>query len=259
MLTLLSPTPLSPLASPAPRNSTTPTTQRTDLLQPSPLPSRALASQHPTDSNLLRRPSLSLSTASCPRTLGRGNTGLRLNTSSTTPTDTNTYQNTYDGLPCGSSAPSTPKHRGMTETVLPYSRSLHLRSALKNGPIPSFHAFVVPRKKTVSFSNTPEEIHTAVYSLRHSDILTQSPSPRLPLASPRKHALSPSSPDDRAYTLASCRQVDGDHEGPEAKTPVAGRGKRVREWVWTLGESDETSAPMSNTPGDGATGADDAQ
>jgi len=251
MSILLSPSPLaSPLASPAPRHSTSLATPRTDLLQPSPLPFRAIADHRSTEPSLPRRPSLSLSTASCPRTLGRGNTGLRLNTLNTTPTDTNTYQNTYergDVQYCKSSAPSTP-HPQSTIGV-PYTRSLHLRPALKNGPIPSFHNFVVHRSKTVSFSDTPEEIDT-----------TRSPSQSVTLASGHKHALSPSSPGDSAYTLASCHHADGDHEGSEATTPVAGRRKRAREWVWTLGEEAADDAPeMTSTSGDRASEADDAQ
>ena len=135
----------------------------------------------------------------------------------------------------------------MKDTVAQYTRSPTLRSALKNGPIPSFHNFVTRRKKTVSFNDTAEEIHTTVYQLRHSDIASRSPSPSVVLASGQKHALSPSSPGDRSYTLASCRHTDGVHEELEATTPVAGRRKRAREWVWTLAEPGDVITETSNT------------
>lgn len=277
MSILLSPSPLgTPLASPAPRHSTSPAAPKGDLLRPSPLQYPAIAAHLPPDSSLARRPRLSLSTASCLRTLGRGTTGLRLDTTHVTPTYTNTYQNTFErgdihhDYDARIEARTPSFCEGMRDTVAPYTRTPTLRSALKNGPILSFHNSAARGKKIVSFSDTPEEIHTTVYQLRHSDIPPSSPSTGVILASGQKHALSPSSINDSAYTLASSRHADGHHEGLVlAQTPTARRHKRIREWVWTLGESDDTmeqtsitvegTAQTSDMPRQRASGADNVE
>lgn len=50
-----------------------------------------------------------------------------------------------------------------------------------------------------------------------------------------KHALSPSSATDEPLALSTCHHAEEDDYETDPKTPIAGRRKRQREWVWTLG------------------------
>lgn len=111
-----------------------------------------------------------------------------------------------------------------------------------------------PSTKRVSFrTELTEDIVTSTYVLAHSDLENADAWSNLPESSLviRKALSKPSStsvtvPDTAVETVAAeaCASsahdggygVEGDVESDICPvTPVAGRRKRMREWVWTLG------------------------
>jgi len=238
-----------------------------------------------------RRPKLSLQTK-CSGLSSQNSTGLRLDTlSATSPTVRNTYRNTYEAplasstslrldcsggrsispqtavqpLPisspptCTSAATSPTSSSTSPETpTIPYARSNHLKSILKNSPIPP-HAplrttissacpapkLLFPPIKRVKFQlPLAEEIHTSKYSLRHSDIPSRevSPSP-LSCREENLHA-----GDKRESPSLLEHDSDDEDESEYPKTPIAGRRKKMREWVWTLGPIEGTTSPRPERP-----------
>jgi len=131
----------------------------------------------------------------------------------------------------------------------------------------------IPRRKAVSFSEGPiEYITNTLYTLRHSDIPSRSPSPAvnddgcetklnippIVLNQSHKHALSPQATDE-PLALRTCHHATEDDYETDPKTPVAGRRKRQREWVWTLGpltgvaaadDEDKTASSSSSSEDD---------
>ncbi|KAI9723805.1 MAG: hypothetical protein M1828_004055 [Chrysothrix sp. TS-e1954] len=159
-------------------------------------PSHNLADPSRIGPQLLSRPKLSLNTTSCtPRTLGRGNTGLRLDVlSADSPTSRNTYKNTYDeakaashareptttsppaATPSSSTKPRTPHplqidtSRRSSESSatsstdsspphspeVPYTIPVHIRPILMNSRLPK------RARTTVSSATTPKVLFPPV-------------------------------------------------------------------------------------------------
>ena len=147
---------------------------------------------------------------------------------------------------------------------IPYRLPFNASSILINGPIPRTRSPRIsfaqsrpmfPAAKKVSFSAAlPEEIRTTKYTLRHSDI--ESPIISAPEVSTEEKqeegtntvAEPKSRPSLQLGTKHALRSEDDDSDNPPV-TPVAGRRKKDRQWVWTLG-------PISS---DGGTGTDDVE
>ncbi|KAB8346118.1 hypothetical protein FH972_023167 [Carpinus fangiana] len=275
-----------------------------------------------------RRPKLSLNTAAAPhpRSFGRGNTGLRLDTLAnlSSPTTRNTFRNTYDTPPPANGSPSRNTRPPFTTTTnptplsitpsssvtstsqsstdsfnsnftqIPYTIPHHIRPILRNTPIPrrqpvvtntptssSSRTLLFPPTRRVAFRPSHslcEEINTTRYTARHqdlleedqpasTDILIQTPARRSECAPPactlKKIAIDPQllaecrgkqsnedacTGDKRESSSPDSGNEDEASDGDQfPKTPVAGRAKKRREWVWTLGElngANATSTPI---------------
>ena len=218
-----------------------------------------------------KRPKLSLNTA-CPQrqTLGKGNTGLRLDTlSACSPTIHNTFKNSYDppaampnipGL-TGSQPPSaspsarsprilhaspSPSAAPRSPFKAPYVLGKHPRSILTNGPhakrarsqdrrvsksLSMPHIRSSPSRRVGFHHRLSEDIHNKDYVAQHYDLLIASPSPIVNTHT-RTHQNRQSPRDEDV--------IEDSSEDGEAypKTPVAGRKKRQQDWVWTLGPID---------------------
>ena len=152
---------------------------------------------------------------------------------------------------------------------VPYKLPFNATSILSNGPIPRTKCRTMsfaqskpmfPAAKKVAFrAQLTEDIETTVYTMRHSDILESPCSSNSTLeATPpkkgrRKYAgkgqeeanteveeSSITSPQTGEKRESSDEEDDSDNP---PQTPVAGRNKRSRKWVWTLG-------PISNASGE---------
>lgn len=118
-----------------------------------------------------RRPKLSLNTAATPnpRSFGRGNTGLRLDTlSGISPTIRNTFRNTYD--------PSAPSASSPSQRIA--SPALPIRS-----PLHTAQSATTPISSTTSASNTSSDSSATpkpAYAIPHGirSILRNTPFPR---------------------------------------------------------------------------------
>lgn len=194
-----------------------------------------------------------------------------------TPVDASTLSAvSSDSSYSSSSAESVP-------AVVPYRASYGLRSCLRNSPLPAAMSAAAlakrpmfPAQKRVSFrAPLDEEIHTTVYTVAHSELelggstsslqtdsegwtsnatntdtptssnnLTRAVSDKAtkPRSKPRVARL-PSNPKTGDKRSSDSEESDSD-TCPE--TPVAGRRKKQREWVWTLGPID--SQPSSSPP-----------
>jgi len=289
---------LSPISSPNHYTSTSPrsTSQYFAITQPPPS----------ANASTPRRPTLTLNTTSCSRSLGRGHTGLRLDTASapSSPTYRNTYVNAYtSSSPVSQSQTSSPlrivtrpprpasrlqeitseselSHEAPPASPLQSSSLSHNQEVRRRSILVRNHSVTMtqteitksttPRRKAVSFSEGPiEYITNTLYTLRHSDIPSRSPSPAvviddtttkltipaIVLNQSHKHALSPSPLADESLALSTCHHAQEDDYETDPKTPVAGRRKRQREWVWTLGalpgmsstnDEDKTSSSSSS-------------
>ena len=138
-------------------------------------------------------------------------------------------------------------------------RDAPLQSILTNGPLPrattrkiSFAQSrpMFPAAKRVCF-RTPltEEVKNSKYTLRHSDI-ESSPPPGAPTevskSEEEQHtnetetSAASVQPESQRITIASIPQrnkresEEEDDSDSCPATPVAGRRKRHRQWVWTL-------------------------
>ena len=121
-----------------------------------------------------------------------------------------------------------------------------------------------PSAKRVGFrTQLTEEIQTSKFILAHSDLdILESDMVSLRLPPPneafkaalRKEKENSYDDDDRPQSAPAVIQAseedqelrDARAEEDEAeypKTPVAGRRKRQREWVWTLGPRDSSASP----------------
>ena len=247
--------------------SSRPMTSTVTLLPSSPLDLSHFNSPRCGTINSTHRPSLSLNTAPRPklslntscsqqRTLGKGNTGLRLDTlSASSPTVRNTYKNSYEPPTAGhtplhpidtrsqrSMKPPTPHPLNPSspisaaafstsssssvlsspdETKVPYTLGKHPRSILSNGPVGKRNRSREKRKSVGFHERLEEEVINETYTAAHYDLL----------GTEEAIGVKRESPEDEGS--------DEEEQEGLLKTPVAGRKKRRREWVWTLGSSEE--------------------
>jgi hypothetical protein len=163
---------------------------------------------------------------------------------------------------------------------VPYKLALGVISILANSPLPrlSHNGDVTPnaevrpaRTKRVSFrAPLTEEIRTTKFTLRHSDIESSTSSiSTLDLQrsekKPSKDAVDASvAQDERDEGISSTtpkfelvmpqlgdKRESSDEEDSDTcpVTPVVGRRKRQRQWVWTLGPDDQSEQFEAHTIG----------
>ncbi|KAK6399170.1 hypothetical protein LTR95_019461 [Oleoguttula sp. CCFEE 5521] len=155
---------------------------------------------------------------------------------------------------------------------IPYKLAFNTTSILSNGPLPRTRSVrkqfsqskpMFPTAKRVAFkAPLEEEIHTERYTFRNSDIESSSSTISTLELTPSDRSKAKDQVDDEASHLGEKperdlsvkaptmtgekREADEDEGDSDTcpATPVAGRRKRDREWVWTLGpvKSDEPAA-----------------
>lgn len=159
-------------------------------------------------------------------------------------------------------------------TVVPYKLTFNTTSILVNSPLPrtsrrshfGHQKPMFPAPKKVAFREPlTEDVKTTRFTLRHSDIesststisaleLTPSDSEvdetsknqteRSQQADDRPSAKSPPSPHTGDKRESSDEEESDSDSCPA--TPVAGRRKRHRQWIWTLGPVDGEEKPSSH-------------
>lgn len=143
---------------------------------------------------------------------------------------------------------------------VPYKLPFNLPSILTNGPIPrtrhrrlsftqSKPMFPAP-KKVMFRAPLTEDIKTSKYVLRHSDIESLTPSPSDSEGqqddSHVKKEAGGASVEPLVIPSSPCgtkrgSPVEEDDNDKCPATPVAGRNKKQRQWVWTLGPIEAVS------------------
>nr|OQO26650.1 hypothetical protein B0A51_04127 [Rachicladosporium sp. CCFEE 5018] len=146
---------------------------------------------------------------------------------------------------------------------LPYKLAFNTASILSNGPLQRTRSVrkhfsqskpMFPTAKKVAFkAPLEEEIHTERYTFCNSDIESSSSTISTLELTPSDRSKARDQVDDEASHLGEKperdlsvkaptvtgekREADEDEEDSDTcpATPVAGRRKRDREWVWTLG------------------------
>ena len=147
---------------------------------------------------------------------------------------------------------------------VPYKAAYNVVSILSNSPLPKTRVRrsrfspsmpMFPAAKKVTFkAQLTEEIKTTEYTLAHSDIdaststisILELPAPEYPVRQGPDSQQRIHPEDESTETNAAASKVGEKRESSEEEdgdddddayptTPIAGRRKRQREWVWTLG------------------------
>ncbi|KAI9820659.1 MAG: hypothetical protein M1827_005028 [Pycnora praestabilis] len=234
--------------------------QAPHLHQHTPLPSPAAPPIADPPSSKRPKLSLQISASSTPRSFAKSTTSLTLNTTRASPTNRNTFSNAYE-LPVLATAPPpsiittttssslssssspkssrSPSSRRLSGTIdLPYQQPLGVRGILRNSPLPHRHRSASSARntrrmfapiKTVTYA-TPltSEIQTTKYVVSHSELILEEEEAEETTESVEVARVQLSSRNTDEESQRSSRQEDT----PE--TPIHGRRKRRREWVWTL-------------------------
>ncbi|SLM33375.1 hypothetical protein LPUS_01858 [Lasallia pustulata] len=212
-----------------------------------------------------KRPKLSVQTSMLPLSLGhKSTTALTLSIATDTPTVSNTYANAFDVPPIHEpkeparltrherpiSPPSSTSSTSSTTTSssrytspfpasIPYTVPMTARSILRNSPLPRRHL-------SATSARTPKIMFPPVKRVMFHDRLEEL------IPTPIVDELSDNdTSEDNEDPLVAQREDRGDaSEGDDVpSTPVQGRRKRRREWVWTLGPI-EVKAPPPPPDGD---------
>ncbi|KAI9795245.1 MAG: hypothetical protein M1835_006141 [Candelina submexicana] len=200
---------------------------------------------------LAKRPKLSLeiSSTSTPRTFGKSNTALTLNTvCASSPSLHNTYTNAYETqtsdppLSPSSRQRTTPQRRHNTyNRTAPYHQPLGIRGILRNSPLnrqirsatlSRTPRRLFPRVKKVTYA-TPlsEDIQTTKYVAAHFELLDEIGGNGIEAPVRENQQGAPnSSPSEHEGTGS-----DQDIILEAPKAPVVKRKRRQRNWIWTLG------------------------
>lgn len=163
---------------------------------------------------------------------------------------------------------SSVSSEALSISCVPYTLPYGLKSALRNSPTTRIRTqtttFAIcrpmfPAAKRVAFRDPiTEDVKTVRFTLRHSDI--SPPTSTLELRPPQERHPNKSAqpPDEKPTTKKSGplsprtgdKRDSSDEEDDETcpATPVAGRQKRHRQWVWTL-------PPVPRSAEDSRTGA----
>lgn len=203
-----------------------------------------------------RRPVLKPLTTSVPPDTTRRPTPLR--------TELHSATEPFDQISSSSSSTSATSFSTIDSlpTEVPYKLSYNVQSILSNGPVPrenrkrrSFAQTrpMFPSAKKVAFrAPLTENIQTTKYTMAHSDIDSSSstistlelPPPKFVLTHDNEEkgdVEQPTEVPEQETTATSPhtgeKRESSDEEDSDTcpATPVAGRRKRHRQWVWTLG------------------------
>ncbi|EME50264.1 hypothetical protein DOTSEDRAFT_41385 [Dothistroma septosporum NZE10] len=172
----------------------------------------------------------------------------------------NTTQHSASSISSTSSSSAVSVGKAFTAPeYIPYKVSYNVTSILSNSPLPRRRTRrmsstqskpMFPATKQVSF-RTPltEDIKTSTYTMKHSDIesststistLELSPPDSTPDHKVSSEASIDDKQDETAHLTTSPQTGDKRESSDEEDsdicpaTPVAGRKKRHRQWVWTL-------------------------
>ncbi|MCJ1381798.1 hypothetical protein MMC17_004909 [Xylographa soralifera] len=205
-----------------------------------------------------KRPKLSLQTSTIPQPFApRSANALSIGHSSDSPTLRNTYENALkDTTAAASSAPmselspqssrprgiselhhssSSPLSSTETSPNVPYFLPIGARSILRNSPLP-------PRYVTATSTRTPYRMFPPVKRVVfHEKLEELMPTPIVEEPSELSDTDSESSGWGHKRGRASDPHEHNDSDDPEdmPSTPISGRCKRRREWVWTIGSAED--------------------
>ncbi|MCJ1414293.1 hypothetical protein MMC32_000619 [Xylographa parallela] len=205
-----------------------------------------------------KRPKLSLQTSTIPQPFApRSANALSIGHSSASPTLRNTYENALKDTSAAASAapmlnvsPRSSRPRGIpnphrsssspfsspeTSPNVPYCLPIGARGILRNSPLP-------PRYVTATSTRTPYRMFPPVKRVVfHEKLEEPMPTPIVEEPSEPSDTESESSAWGHKRGRASDRHEHNDSDEPEdmPSTPVSGRCKRRREWVWTIGSAED--------------------
>ncbi|MCJ1295314.1 hypothetical protein MMC34_006876 [Xylographa carneopallida] len=205
-----------------------------------------------------KRPKLSLQTSTIPQPFApRSANALSIGHSSDSPTLRNTYENALKDTPAASSSAqmvnvssqssgsrgiselprssSSPLSSTETSPNVPYFLPIGARGILRNSPLP-------PRYVTATSTRTPHRMFPPVKRVVFHDKLEElMPTPIVEETSELSDTDSESSASSHKRGRASDPHDRNDSDDPEdmPSTPVSGRCKRRREWVWTIGSAED--------------------
>ncbi|MCJ1280752.1 hypothetical protein MMC26_000069 [Xylographa opegraphella] len=204
-----------------------------------------------------KRPKLSLQTSTIPQPFApRSANALSIGHSSDSPTLRNTYENALKDRPAPSSSAqavdhpplssgpraipgphrsSSPLSSSETSPNVPYFLPIGARGILRNSPLP-------PRYVTATSTRTPHRMFPPVKRVVFHEMLEElMPTPIVEETSELSDTDSESSASNHKRGRASDPYEHNDSDDPEdmPSTPISGRCKRRREWVWTIGSAED--------------------
>ncbi|MCJ1403980.1 hypothetical protein MMC11_007204 [Xylographa trunciseda] len=205
-----------------------------------------------------KRPKLSLQTSTIPQPFApRSANALSISHSSDSPTLRNTCENALRATPAASSSaqmlevsaqpsrprgfsefhPSSSSPLSSTETSpsIPYYLPIGARSILRNSPLP-------PRYVTATSTRTPHRMFPPVKRVVfHEKLEELMPTPIVEETSETSDTDSDSSASGHKRGRVSDPHEHNDSDDLEdmPSTPISGRCKRRREWVWTIGSTED--------------------
>lgn len=208
----------------------------------------------PQRQSLPKRPKLSLQTATLPQPFApKSANALSISHTNDSPTLRNTYSNALrapnsanpssalkvenlavHSKPKDVSSPQATSASSVssseTSPAVPYYLPIGARSILRNSPLP-------PRLVSATSARAPRRMFPPIKRvIFHENLVEQIPTPIVEESEP-SDIDSDSSTSSRKRGRTSSRGEADEPEEPEdmPATPVQGRWKRKREWVWTLG------------------------
>ncbi|MCJ1413296.1 hypothetical protein MMC19_007401 [Ptychographa xylographoides] len=195
-----------------------------------------------------KRPKLSLQTATIPQPFApRSANALSIGTTTDSPTARNTYENALKASPSIPPPPSgSPTHRsrpgnspsplssGEYSPAPPYHLPIGARSILRNSPLP-------PRFVTATSTRAPYRMFPPTKRVTFKErIVELTPVPTVEESDPSDtDSDSSTSKRKRAQATTPTEKEDSDDPEDMPATPVQGRCKRRREWVWTIGNLED--------------------
>ncbi|MCJ1392436.1 hypothetical protein MMC18_005303 [Xylographa bjoerkii] len=202
-----------------------------------------------------KRPKLSLQTSTIPQPFApRSANALSISHSSDSPTLRNTYENAapapassvqmldlspQPSRPRGFSEfhPSSSSPLSSTETSpsVPYFLPIGARSILRNSPLP-------PRYVTATSTRTPYRMFPPVKRVVfHEKLEELLPTPIVEETEEMSDTDSEASTSGHKRGRAADPHEHNDSDDPEdmPSTPISGRCKRRREWVWTINSAED--------------------
>jgi len=208
----------------------------------------------PQRQSIAKRPKLSLQTSTLPQPFApKSANALSISHTNDSPTLRNTYSNALraptsanpsstlkiDNLaqPLKAKDVSSPQATSAssissseTSPAIPYYLPIGARSILRNSPLPQRHV-------SATSARAPRRMFPPIKRVLFHEKLTEHIPTPIVEESEQSDVDSDSSSSSRKRGRTSSREEADEPEEPEdmPATPVQGRWKRKREWVWTLG------------------------